>query len=579
MSSRSTPFLARAVPAAQTALRRMLRPDIGAAILVAFLLGLPILSVLAQGLLPAGRGASWQTAEIGRATVNSLTLGALVTLMSTTLAVPLAVIAERTPLGRIPGWDILWVIPFTAPPYLTSMGWILATEPAGGYLSPWLATVPFLSRALFSSVGLAWIIALHLFPVMYLGLRQRIRMVGKETTEAARVHGLSVWKRLIRIDAPLWLPAAAVTGTIVFVKTLGEFGAPLIFGSLIHFPVLTTQIYEDVTSWPVNFPLAARLASILFAAGLAVWWLRERYALRHQYALVSGRSGCGRPRRSPWGLATAIVAGLFVLFVLTNALVLPLGSILWTSLLRVPGRGWGWANLTLRHYGELLAGGRAMHALVTTFELALASAGIATGLAWVLACIARFYPTPWSRWTDYLALVPNTVPDILPVIGLILLWNAPWMPFPLYDTKGMLVLSFVVLFLPFALSYLSQGFRSLSPTLWEAARVHGLGRRWLLGRLFLPLLAPAALAGAVTVFAVSFRDLVVPMLISPPNVQLVSTYIYGQFNQGSLPRGMAMAYADILVVTASYAAAQRAPWHRRETARPSGDVVPPVARR
>ena len=273
--------------------------------------------------------------------------------MSTALAVPLAVIAERTPLGRIPGWDILWVIPFTAPPYLTSMGWILATEPAGGYLSPWLATVPLLSRALFSNIGLAW----------------------------------------------------------------------------------------------------------------------------------------------------------------------------------------------------------------------------------VLACIARFYPTPWSRWTDYLALVPNTVPDILPVIGLILLWNAPWMPFPLYDTKGMLVLSFVVLFLPFALSYLSQGFRSLSPTLWETARVHGLGRRWLLGRLFLPLLAPAALAGAVTVFAVSFRDLVVPMLISPPNVHLVSTYIYGQFNQGSLPRGMAMAYADILVVTASYAAAQRAPWHRRETARPSGDVVPPVARR
>ncbi len=69
-------------------------------------------------------------------------------------------------------------------------------------------------------------------------------------------------------------------------------------------------------------------------------------------------------------------------------------------------------------------------------------------------------------------------------------------------------------------------------------------------RILLPLIAPGLLAAMLLVFAVATRELVASVVIAPVGVSTISTYIWRQFEQGSVGLGMAMAFVTILITTA-----------------------------
>lgn len=56
---------------------------------------------------------------------NSLFLGALVVIVSTLIATPLAYLFSRTRFAKYKIFDIIFMIPFMTPPFIASMGWIL----------------------------------------------------------------------------------------------------------------------------------------------------------------------------------------------------------------------------------------------------------------------------------------------------------------------------------------------------------------------------------------------------------------------------------------------------------------------
>jgi iron(III) transport system permease protein len=51
------------------------------------------------------------------------------------------------------------------------------------------------------------------------------------------------------------------------------------------------------------------------------------------------------------------------------------------------------------------------------------------------------------------------------------------------------------------------------------------------------------------VFAVASRELVASILVAPVGVQTVATFIWRQFDQGSIGLGMAMAFIAIVLTT------------------------------
>lgn len=111
------------------------------------------------------------------------------------------------------------------------------------------------------------------------------------------------------------------------------------------------------------------------------------------------------------------------------------------------------------------------------------------------------------------------------------------------------VLVYTVMFLPYAIQYVSSALMQVNDNLITAARVSGARKGYIFRKITLPLVMKGVISGWMMTFIIVFRELVAASLIAPPNVLTVSTYIVREFEQGSVSTGMAMAVLCIFLTT------------------------------
>jgi iron(III) transport system permease protein len=175
-----------------------------------------------------------------------------------------------------------------------------------------------------------------------------------------------------------------------------------------------------------------------------------------------------------------------------------------------------------------------------SFSLAVTAAALGTFLG---AASVRKSPALAS-----LALIPAATPAITMAVGFILAWNGPWTAWlPLYGSALIVGLFYTVLCLPYAVQYARAGIASIPPSYEWAARIHGARPGLITRKIVAPLLWPHCLAGAILIFSISFRELIGSVLLRPPGMQTVSTFILREFDQGSPAAGMAMGVIAIAV--------------------------------
>ena len=154
-----------------------------------------------------------------------------------------------------------------------------------------------------------------------------------------------------------------------------------------------------------------------------------------------------------------------------------------------------------------------------------------------------------GKTLEGISLLPEMLPGIVLVIGIMLFWNAVYQVVPLYNTIGIMVLAYVVLYLPYTVQYVTSAFTQINDSLLQAGSVFGGSPGYVFRRITLPMISRGVLAGWMMIFIIAFRELVTASLIAPPNTLVVSTYISREFEQGSVSLGMAMAVLCVLITT------------------------------
>lgn len=126
------------------------------------LVGVPVFFVVLQAVFPALGEGSLQSPfgafaamaadpRLGPLLVNTLSVGIGVAAVSALLGISLGTLRGlfRLPLARL--WDLLFLIPFLIPPYISALTWILALQ-TNGYVEQLFAIR--LSGVLFSLPGM-----------------------------------------------------------------------------------------------------------------------------------------------------------------------------------------------------------------------------------------------------------------------------------------------------------------------------------------------------------------------------------------------------------------------------------------
>jgi len=252
---------------------------------------------------------------------------------------------------------------------------------------------------------------------------------------------------------------------------------------------------------------------------------------------------------------------LFTTVALAYLVLPPFFFILHTSL--VTDRGLQAGAYTIQHFANIIDSlGDVKTLLWNSMVFSVGSAGMAIAYGTALAWLAERSDAPFRKLAYVSAYVSFAIPGIIKVVGWIMLLGPKagilnavgtaltGQPFFNIFTLGGMILVEGFLWIPIVFLLMSTPFRSMDPSLEEAATTAGSSGWQVFRRVTFPLALPSVLAVLILTFIRSLEAFEIPALIGiPAGVEVLTTKIYLQIKGGLIPKyGEASAYSIILIV-------------------------------
>ncbi len=513
--------------------RRLLLAGVGLFLAVFVLVPLALL-VFGVGDLSLALGE-------GDAIRNTLLLAVGSAALAVAVGLPVGWVAARRQLPPVLEGAIL--LPYAVPPYVTTVAWIVLANPTNGVLTG------VLPLDVYTLTGMVGVLGLHLSPLVALAARDALRRIDLSLEEAARVSGATPGQVFRRITLPLAAPGILAAAAFVASSSAASFGVPYLLSSSASepIPVLTLRIFRALELSPVaGRPLALALSLVLLVVGVALPSLVR--LLVGSRSLAGGRAA--RPRPSPpAGAWSGVVVGWLVV-----AVVLPLGTIVLTSFAPAFGQ---FDGFTLDHWAAVVGEERSRSALLRSAALSVGAATLAVAIGALLATVAERTPSRAVSALTSLARAPWAVPGSVFALGMILafsqeirlifadrltltlaLANTPWILGLAYATKSLAV----------PLDGVGAAARTIDRSLEEAARIAGASWATTQRAVVIPLLRPALVSGWVLVFAGSFCEVSMSVLLRGPGTEVLGTRLFELLSYGSPQQAAVLATVVGLVV-------------------------------
>lgn len=524
---------------------------------LAVLIVFPLLALVLQAVFPAGQALlqPFRDALEARgnyvAIVDSVGIGAIVCVASTLVGVPLAILLTRTDIpGRRIFEALVWVDFFT-PSYLVALGWTALMQ-QGGFIDLILGQTNPLINVFFGPIGIAAVLTFKLFPFVYLAVAAAVQVIGGEYEEAARVVGATRLRAWLTVVVPMLRPALLAGLILVFAEVISDFGIAATIGQQAGFPLMTIEIYNYVSSWPINYPLAAAMSSFLVLSMGAALGIQSLLLRRRSFQVITGRGRAPtRVRLGRWRWpATGAVTLLFLL-----ALGAPFGSSVVISLMHNIGLGLVASNFGLQNYASVLGD---LHTGIGALWRSVQLAFEAASLTSLLSLIVTYMIYRWEGFgrilLNQLTVVAMVVPSIVMAAGYVFAFNQEWLftvGISIYGTMLLLLLSYVGQQVSMAVRLHLGAIQQVSGSLMDAAQVAGSGIVTMLLRIVLPLLRKAIVSVWLLTFVIVMFDLAMSEMLYPPGEPTLGVALIKKFGDlGNIGTGTAMMMLAILVVLA-----------------------------
>jgi len=473
---------------------------------VAALTVLPLLGVVANAL-SAGPGLA--AAYLFRPRVGEL-LGNTALLVAATVPATVALgtvaawLVERTDLPGAALWRALLIAPLAVPAFVSAYAWVTVAPALTGFS------------------GAALVTTLAYFPFVFLPVAALLRALDGGDEEAARSLGLSPTAAVLRTVLPRLRPALSGGALLVALHLLAEFGVL----EMMRFQTFTTAIMQR---YAVGFSDASGslLASVLL--GLCLLALVLELVARGSRRVARVGSGAERrPVAAQLGAWTA-PALIFLSTLVSAAVLVPIATVL------------GW--LVAAPESGTPVDGHLLQVTLSTLVLAVLGAVAATAAALPGAWLLSRHHSARTLLLERATYLASALPGV--VVGLALVTLSVQWARPLYQTVGLVVVAYAILFLPRAMVSLRAGLAASRPELSEAARSLGLGNGPTFGRVVLPLIGPSVLTGMVLVALAVGTELTATLLLAPTGTDTLALAFWREASE--LDYAAAAPYAAVMV--------------------------------
>ena len=456
--------------------------------------------------------------------LRSVLLMVCVTAGSIALALPLAWLTVRTDLPLRRMWSVLTVLPLVIPSYIGGFLVVVVLGPRG--MLQQLLDGPFGVNRLPEIYGLAGAtltLTLLSYPYVLITVRAALWRLDPGLEESSRGLGLGNWATFRRVTLPLLRPSIAAGAVLVALYTLSDFGAV----SLLRYETFTWAIYTQYES-AFDRTIAAALSLVLVVLAVGILLSESASRVRSPYHRIG--VGAARPpglvRLGGWRWPAAGLCTTVILF----SMVMPLSVLVYWV---VKGAS----------AGESL--GFQWSAAWNSLHVSGIAAVAAVGAALPIAVLAVRYPGRITALLERVTYLGFALPGI--AVALALVFFAIRYATPVYQTLGLLVFAYVVLFLSPAIGSARASLLQVGPRVEEAARSLGRGPLQVLAEVTLPLMRPGLLAGAALVFLLTMKELPATLILGPIGFKTLATVIWSAASESFFARAAASALALVVL--------------------------------
>ncbi|MHA6641295.1 ABC transporter permease [Mesorhizobium sp. A623] len=507
------------------------------AVAIAVFVVYPLVKVLLASFQPGGVWTLDGYRELAErrlyrnALVNSLSVAALVGVLSVTIGYLAAFVLTRLP---VPGKTLLHyvtILPIVSPPFVSAVS-ILFLFGFNG-----LITRQLLGLDDFSIYGFRGVVLSQVFtfaPIAYLSLRGVLASLSPTLEDAALNIGATKWQTFWKVSFPLSLPGIASAFLIVFIESMADFGNPLVLAGA-SFPMLAPQAYLEITG-SFNLSRGATLAIVLLIPSITAFAIQRYYLAKRQYITVTGKPTASTSKIvSPpvkWLLYGLVV--FFSLMVAAFYAVILLGAFT---------KVWGFNYApTIAHFVYVFDVG--LDSVKDTLVVAIVSTPVSGLLGMLIAFLVVRRSFPGRTALEFGSILSFAVPGTVVGIGYILAFNAP--PLILTGTLAILVLCFVFRYMPVGIQSGIAVLRQIDPSIEEAAQNLGADGITTFRKVTLPLIAPAFFSGLVYAFVRAMTAISAAIFLVSANWNLMTVQILNQVGSGRL--GVAAAFSVVVIV-------------------------------
>ena len=527
----------------------VLRPDqktsrlwLMPSLIVAGIVAVPLMAVLASLFAPSTDAWSHISSTVlGSYLTNTLTLMALVSILSLLPGVGCAWLVAACEFPGRRYFDWLLIVPLAAPAYVVAYAYTDLLDVSGPLQSGvrellGLSINEFAISGFRSLPGAAIVLSLVLYPYIYLLARTSFASRSGAQFEAARVLGLSPYRAFWRIALPSARPAIAGGLALVLMETLADFGVVDYFAV----PTFSTGIFR---TW---IGLGDKTAALKLAAIMLLFVL--------MLVTLEGATRKGRPdprdHRRPRAMRLrGLRAALACLACLTPV---ALGFILPVAVLLGYQLGSGGDQLLGRGFWEFS---------FNSARVSAVAALLAAVLALLMSYCNRQKPGRAGALLIRLGTLGYALPGMLLAVGLLgpigmldrhlTVWLRDAVGYGgglvLSGTTALLIYAYLCRFMTVAFNTVDAGLQGIPVALDASARSLGATPGEVMRRIHLPLLRPSLAAAALLVFVDAMRELPATLMLRPFGFETLATRVYRLASDERLAEASSAALAIVLL--------------------------------
>ncbi len=461
----------------------------------------------------------------------------------------LGFLSERTDLRYRELIPLMVMVPLIMPSVVKGIAWIFLLSPRIGLLNiGWQALgpdTPLLSA--YSLPAMIWVEGISMSTLAFLLVGATLRQMDPSLEEAGFGSGAPARKVLVRVTLPLMAPGLAGIAILLFIRGIETFEVPMLLGFSSGIFVFSTNIFYSLRStFPPDYGLGFAYSMTLVVLTLGALFIYQRQFKRsEQFTVVTGKGyrpraiNLGSWRYPAWG---------FVGFYFIFAILLPLLILIWASLLPYykPPSMKALSLVSMENYQILFESESMLSVLWNTIILG----GVSSVTIMFLAVLSSWFVYRTNirgrKVLDFIVFLPYAVSGIAVAVAFMIVFLS--FPNPIYNTIWIIVLAYIVNFLPIGTRFTNAAIVQIHQELEEAAMASGAGFWTRLLRIWMPLLTPALVNGLLFLFILSLKVISMAAILQSSDNMVLAVYLWRLWDSGDAGPAAALSVLMIVVL-------------------------------